>query len=83
NNIVMPEKKLKNPGYGYLWWKLDFGVETNGIQALGNGGNILFVFPEFDSVILFTGVNYNKSKMIRPIEITKENILPMLIKAGK
>jgi len=79
NNITMPEKELDNPGYGYLWWKIPFGYNTYGLQALGNGGNLVFIFPELDSVILFTGINYNKKRMIRPIEITKKNLLPALI----
>lgn len=80
NFITMPERGLGNPGYGYLWWKLDFGFNTPGLQALGNGGQFLFIFPELDTAIVFTGVNFNKRRMIRPVEITNDTLLPMLIK---
>lgn len=38
-------------GYGYLWWRNKFG----GFHANGFGGQYMFVVPESDLVVVFTG----------------------------
>ena len=48
--------------YGYAWWlkTYDFqGRKVRSYYASGNGGQLLIVLPELDTVILFMGGNYN------------------------
>ncbi|QUS56302.1 serine hydrolase domain-containing protein [Pseudovibrio brasiliensis] len=78
------EKQLGFPGYGYLWWKHDFWVEDElfeGFQAQGNGGQFLFVFPKLNSIIVFTSRNFGNSRQINPLQITRDEIVPMLAAA--
>lgn len=79
DNIKMPDPRLKYPGYGLLWWKIDFGFDITGVQALGNGGQMILVFPELESVIVFTGSNYNNYRMLNPLKIIRSSILPALV----
>lgn len=48
-------------GYGYLWWMRS--LQANGrtyesYKAMGWGGQEIFIFPEQDMVVVFTGANY-------------------------
>ncbi|KZK79070.1 6-aminohexanoate-dimer hydrolase [Pseudovibrio sp. W64] len=75
------DKRLGFPGYGYLWWKHDFWVEDElfeGFQAQGNGGQFLFVFPRLNSIIVFTSRNFSNSRQINPLQIMRDEIVPML-----
>ena len=80
DNVKMPDPRLKYPGYGFLWWKINFGFKTKGIQALGNGGQLILVFPELETVIVFTGSNFNNYRMLSPFKIVEESILPNFMK---
>ncbi|SFL24998.1 CubicO group peptidase, beta-lactamase class C family [Pseudovibrio ascidiaceicola] len=76
------EKRLGFPGYGYFWWKHDFWVKEElfeGFQAQGNGGQFLFVFPKLNSIIVFTSRNFGNSRQINPLQITRDEIIPMLV----
>ena len=47
--------------YGYAWWRQTIEVEGRPVEtyyASGNGGQMLFVIPEFDMTVLFMGGNY-------------------------
>jgi len=41
----------EDDGYGYYWWIDSFG----GYSAHGHGGQYIFVLPELDVVVVFTG----------------------------
>jgi CubicO group peptidase (beta-lactamase class C family) len=43
-------------GYGYLWWNNYFG----GYHANGFGGQYMFVVPESDLVVVFTGESFGQ-----------------------
>lgn len=48
--------------YGYLWWRPYLntpGGVHHGIMATGNGGQKIFLWPELDMIVVFTGGNYN------------------------
>ncbi|NQY13651.1 MAG: serine hydrolase [Henriciella sp.] len=52
--------------YGYLWWLMPYEVDgTEYIAAAmsGNGGNRVFVLPEFGITAVFTNVDYNTPSM--------------------
>jgi hypothetical protein len=41
----------EDDGYGYYWWIDSFG----GYSAHGHGGQYIFVLPELDMIVVFTG----------------------------
>jgi CubicO group peptidase (beta-lactamase class C family) len=69
-----------NTGYGYLWWRRQFGPndEHQSYYASGNGGQYIFVIPSLDTVIVFTGSNYNSSLSGQPLEIIEQYIVPAI-----
>lgn len=72
---------LQQNGYGLLWWKREFQVR-NEIQdaffASGNGGNFIFLFPEENLAVVFTGSNYNSPLGDQPYSFLSNAILPTL-----
>lgn len=59
---VQPSTWLRGEPYGYLWWgnTLKYGEESVAvISARGNGGQAIFVVPEYDLVAVFTAGYYN------------------------
>lgn len=54
-------------GYGYLWWKNTFG----GFHANGFGGQYMFVVPESDLVVVFTGEVFGKDFFLPQIAMEK------------
>ena len=77
---------LGYPEYGYLWWKNYFDINEKhiqGYQAQGNGGQMVFVFPDFDMVVVFTAGNYGNPRMINAFEILENDILPSLFQLKK
>jgi CubicO group peptidase (beta-lactamase class C family) len=48
--------------YGYLWWLNDYTVEGrtySTYKALGWGGQEIWIVPDEELVVVFTGANYN------------------------
>lgn len=65
--------------YGYLWWlspTVHHGKQVQVAYASGNGGQYLFVVPELELVVVFTGGNYNSSKAGLPFKVMSGFILP-------
>ena len=60
------------PGYGYMWWMNRFG----GYSALAHGGNYIFVVPEKDLVVVFTGGIFDYQDMFYPGELMEQYIIP-------
>ena len=51
--------------YGFAWWRQSFEVNGQTIEtysASGNGGQMLFVVPELELVVLFQAGNYNDGR---------------------
>lgn len=49
-------------GYGFQWWISDFTVGDRVVRAragLGYGGQQIYVFDEFDTVVVFTAAEFN------------------------
>ncbi len=66
-------------GYAYQWWNDNFSLngELLGIySAKGNGGQFIFVWPDKDAVIVFTGQNYDSPDLYQPHEMMKQFVIP-------
>ncbi len=67
-------------GYSFLWWSHQFelrsGMRLKMFYACGWGGQYIMVLPELNTVIVFTGANYQTERP--PIEILEEYILPAI-----
>lgn len=72
--------------YSSHWYQTDFevrGKKINTIHSWGNGGQFIFVMPELDAVVVFTGSNQGSKRFIKqkqPFEIMHRFILPDLLK---
>lgn len=54
-------------GYGYLWWHGVLGSQGRQVPfffANGAGGQFIFVVPQLDLVVVFTGENYGSGTAI-------------------
>lgn len=75
-------KRLSGLGYGFLWWNIPFevaGTPVLATAAMGNGGQYIFVFPDFNLVAIFTGAAYNSKNDKLPFAILKDIILPTFV----
>lgn len=72
--------------YSYQWYQTDFILAEKKIKAIhswGNGGQFIFIFPELNSVVVFTGSNQGSArfeKQKQPFEIIYKYVLPDLLK---
>lgn len=54
--------ELNETGYGYNWWTARETIKDHEIRiymAQGNGGQYIFVVPDLNTVVAFTGGNFN------------------------
>jgi CubicO group peptidase (beta-lactamase class C family) len=78
---------VDDTSYGYFWWRPWLNVETfhgsqhvNMIAAQGNGGQKIYLLPQYDLVAVFTGGDYNSGNA-PPNRMMIKIILPALISA--
>jgi CubicO group peptidase (beta-lactamase class C family) len=76
---------VDNVSYGYFWWRPWLNVETptgaqhvDLIAAQGNGGQKIYIVPQYDFVAVFTGGGYNADST-PPNAIMARIILPRLM----
>ncbi|MEO1085556.1 MAG: 6-aminohexanoate hydrolase, partial [Acidobacteriota bacterium] len=67
--------------YGYAWWRRSYEVEGRTITtfyASGNGGQLLFVVPELELVVMIQAGNYSDGRTIASFRdrYMVESILP-------
>lgn len=81
--------QVDGTSYGYFWWRPWFNVETSTgsqhvhmIAAQGNGGQKIYLLPQFGLVAVFTGGAYN-APSAPPNKIMIRFVLPKLISAQK
>jgi CubicO group peptidase (beta-lactamase class C family) len=75
--IKVPGTDSGRNGYSYTWWTKQYshsGKEINMYYAGGWGGQYIMVFPELDTVVVFTGGNYTSK--IKNFGILEKYILP-------
>jgi CubicO group peptidase (beta-lactamase class C family) len=80
---------VDNTSYGYFWWRHPFNVTTSrGSQqtvvsaAQGNGGQKIYIAPQYHLVAVFTGGGYN-ADWTPPNTIMEKIILPELMKPNQ
>ncbi|MBC6998608.1 serine hydrolase [Cytophaga sp. FL35] len=72
--------KITNLDYGYLWWSIPLQSNGNILvskTATGNGGQYIFIIPDNDLVVIFTGDAYNLPEDKLPFTIMQKAILPL------
>ena len=82
--------QVDDTDYGYLWWRPWLRVTTpDSVQhrvefsaAQGNGGQKIYLLPQYDLVAVFTGGAYNSGGS-PPNRIMVREILPRLIAAER
>jgi CubicO group peptidase (beta-lactamase class C family) len=78
---------VDNVSYGYFWWRPWLNVETPSgsqhvdvVAAQGNGGQKIYLVPQYDLVAVFTGGGYNADST-PPNTIMARIVLPVLMAA--
>jgi len=76
---------VDNVSYGYFWWRPWLDVETSTgsrhvdvVAAQGNGGQKIYLVPQYDLVAVFTGGGYN-ADWTPPNTIMAKIILPRVM----
>lgn len=82
------QSHVDNVSYGYFWWRPWLHVETPSgdqhvdlIAAQGNGGQKIYLVPQYHLVAVFTGGAYNADST-PPNTIMAKIILPRLMSAA-
>jgi CubicO group peptidase (beta-lactamase class C family) len=71
--IDVPGTDQRNTGYAYSWWTKGY-PEWDMFYACGWGGQNIMVFPEMNTVVVFTGGNYTTTTYT--MTILERYILP-------
>ena len=78
---------VENVSYGYFWWRPWLNVQTatgsthvDVVAAHGNGGQKIYLVPQYDIVAVFTGGAYNVDGT-PPNSIMEKIVLPALMSA--
>ena len=78
---------VDNVSYGYFWWRRWLEVEAPAgpqrvdlVAAQGNGGQKIYLAPQYGLVAVFTGGGYN-AESTPPNTIMAKIILPALMQA--
>ncbi len=85
---IAEHSHVDNVSYGYFWWRPWLNVETpsgpqqvNLVAAQGNGGQKIYLVPQYDLVAVFTAGGYN-AESTPPNTIMAKIILPALMGAS-
>lgn len=79
SGIKIPIEDSGKNGYGYTWWISEVGSgshKTHMYRANGWGGQVIMVLPEKNTVVVFTGGNFNSKSHL--FEILERFILPAI-----
>ncbi|MBL4658958.1 MAG: serine hydrolase [Alcanivoracaceae bacterium] len=83
-DLIESQSNIKT-SYSNQWYQTTFEVRESKVSVVhswGNGGQFIFVVPELDAVVIFTGSNQgNFHKQKQPFDIMHKYVLPELMKA--
>ncbi|MFC2047602.1 serine hydrolase domain-containing protein [Chloroflexota bacterium] len=77
SGINLPGEDSERVGYSYSWWTKQYansGKEINMFWAGGWGGQRIMVFPEINTVVVFTGGNYRSE--VKTFDILEKYVMP-------
>lgn len=77
--IDVPGTDKRNVGYSYSWWTKTFtnsGKEIDMFYASGWGGQNIFVLPELNAVVVFTGGTYTAT--VKTFTLLERYIMPAI-----
>ena len=77
------QSEVDETSYGYFWWRPYLNVGNQRVDmfaAQGNGGQKIYLLPQYDLVAVFTAGDYN-SNGAPPNKIMIRIILPALLRA--
>jgi len=77
--IKLPGEDSGRVGYSYSWWTKQYsnsGKKINMFWAGGWGGQRIMVFPELNSVVVFTGGNWTSN--VQTFKILGKYIIPAI-----
>lgn len=87
NTSLAEHGHVDNTSYGYFWWRHTFNVETPAgtrqvviAAAQGNGGQKIYIAPQYHLVAVFMSGAYNA--VTAPNTIMEKLILPKLMQAA-
>ncbi len=85
--VVAEHSHVDNTSYGYFWWRpwMDVAMPDGArrvdiVAAQGNGGQKIYLVPQYDLVAVFTAGGYN-AESTPPNTVMAKVILPQLIRA--
>jgi len=82
---IAPLYELRDRGYGYLWWTVEYPYKERSVRAFfagGNGGQLVIGVPELDLLVAFFAGNYSDRTLFRyQEEFFPEYILPAVQEA--
>ncbi len=67
--------RVTKTSYGYLWWIKDLG-QYDGYAAQGAEGQMIYLFPDYDLIIVFTGVVTSEMPVLD--NIVEYDVLPAI-----
>lgn len=79
------QSQVDDTGYGYFWWRPYLNVGNQRVDmfaAQGNGGQKIYLLPQYDLVAVFTAGDYN-SNGAPPNRIMIKIVLPALLAAHR
>jgi len=80
--IDVPGTDQRNVGYSYSWWIKTFSDSDEEIDmfcAVGWGGQNICVFPDLNTVVVFTGGTYTST--VKTFTLLEKYIVPALIES--
>jgi CubicO group peptidase (beta-lactamase class C family) len=81
-----PLVELRDRGYGYLWWVVDFPYNGGTVRAFfagGNGGQVIVGIPELDLVVAAYAGNYSDRVLYRIQEELVPEYILRAVAAGR
>ena len=74
-----PRGNAAGLGYGYFWWSTNWNIEGQDIEAYfasGNGGQLIFVIPQLNASVVFTGGQYGENWLPYRLNVMETVVLP-------